>query len=753
MLNKIAAPFYTGNSEPVYPLGRYLPPYSPGVFTAWLEKNLPARGWLLDPFGSHPALPLEAAAAGYRVLTAVNNPILSLMLEVIASAPGVDQFQSVVAELAAARRAGERFENMIQSMYSTPCPACGQDIQPAAFLWRPEAEQPYGRVLHCPLCGTGGEFPLAPPDLDHLRLPGSAALSQARALERINIADDENRETLLKALEVYPTRALYALSTLINKAEGLALPPTRQRLLTALLISVCDECNTLWPWPGGRLRPRQLTVPPQYRENNPWLALENAVQLWGHLSSTTIPLTRWPELPPTSGGICLYPGRVRSLLPIQLSDPITGLITLLPRPNQAFWTLSAIWSGWLLGREAVLALKNALERRRYDWTWHLNALHHTFRALNQSLPGGLPTFAAIPEVNPGFISSALSAAQTAGLVLNGIALRRDQEEAQLTWLTGAAAPPPALKSPLSAARAGIQECLQERSEPAAYLPIYTAGWIGLTLGGHIPASVEQPPADLIMNHQAVIHAVLADKNFITRVDGGATGIESGWWGLIDPPNGVPLADQLETELVRILRRQPEISQSTLEDELCSRFTGLLTPPHDLLLICLQSYAQLKTGEPPRWVLQEQEAGTLRTRHVQSAHQYLLEMGKRFGYACAAPSDPQSEGRAPQQLIWYQDQQPVWYFAFMASSIISRCVYRPLPAANNVIVLPGGRANLLSFKIKRDPQLAEAARSWHFLKFRHLRQLYQQTSLTLTQFHALLDADPPRWEEASQMTFL
>lgn len=747
-------PFRIGGQESAAPLGRFLPPLAPGVLTGWLRDHLPPGSWVLDPFGSHPAAVIEAAAAGYRVLTACNNPILSLMLEVLAAAPAETQFLAVLAELAAAQRDGERLENIIRGIYATPCPSCGQMLQAAAYVWQAGTEKPSARLLRCKACGAEGEFPLDALDLDHLRLPGSTALSQARALERINFGDEESQEALRKALEVYPARPLYVLSTLINKATGLNLNPRQRQLLDALLITTCDECNTIWQWPASRSRPRQLTVPPQYRENNPWLALENSVKLWAQANPQAVPLARWPLPPPESGGICLYPGRVRTLFPLPAAVAVQAVLAVIPRPNQAFWTLSAIWSGWLWGRDAVLPLKGALERRRYDWTWHLGALHATLRALNQGLPPATPVFAALPEVNSGFLSAALGAGQTAGLTLAGFALRRDREEAQLSWQTGSAPALAAPEAPAQVALEAMRAHLLARGEPAAYLQLYAAAWLALTRAGHIPPDIEQPPGDLILQQQGVIHKALADTRWLQRVDTQAASLELGWWDLVNPPPAdLPLADQVEMELVRMLRKQTGVPQLEIEAEMCRRFTGLLTPPQDLLLACLQSYAQAEPGEPLRWTLQEQEDAALRYKHVQAAHRYLTQIGERLGFTCQTPAPPPAgPAHAPLSLLWLSSGETPWGFSIMASSLVSRCLVQPLPARTQVIVLPGGRANLLSFKLRRDARLARLAAGVHFLKFRHLRQIYEQPDMTLNLWQNLLDADPPRWEEAAQLKF-
>ncbi len=75
------------------PLGRFLPPIQAGSATDWLQEWLPQKpgdslsGWLLEPFGASPQLPVEIARAGYRLLAAVNNPIARFLIELVACPP------------------------------------------------------------------------------------------------------------------------------------------------------------------------------------------------------------------------------------------------------------------------------------------------------------------------------------------------------------------------------------------------------------------------------------------------------------------------------------------------------------------------------------------------------------------------------------------------------------------------------------------------------------------------------------------
>ena len=73
--------FYPGSgSAPARPLARFLPPVPAGMVSGWLKDNVEPGSWLLDPLGASPAVVLEAARAGYRVIAASNNPILSFMI-------------------------------------------------------------------------------------------------------------------------------------------------------------------------------------------------------------------------------------------------------------------------------------------------------------------------------------------------------------------------------------------------------------------------------------------------------------------------------------------------------------------------------------------------------------------------------------------------------------------------------------------------------------------------------------------------
>jgi hypothetical protein len=749
-MNDFSIPFIPGSTlGPQLPLSRYLPPLPAGVIQPWLQKNVPPGSIMLDPLCATPALALEAARAGYRVLVTSNNPILSFMLEMLASAPQKEDFQSALSELASSRRGDERLEVHLQSLYLTECANCGRRIQAQAYFWRKGEAQPYARLYHCPYCGDEGEHPLAGFDLERLAIPGNAALHRARAIERVSQAGDNLREGVEEALQAYLPRPLYFLFTLINKIEGLPMPAEKRRLLVALALTVCDEATNLWPHPSGRLRPRQLTTLSQFCENNLWLALENAVQTWSSQPGA-VPFSHWSggEIPP--GGIALYQGRLKSMPPLAPGERPAAAVVVLPRPNQAYWTLCALWSGWLWGQEAVKPLHSALERRRYDWHWHTGALYHALTPLNSLVRPPLPVFGVITELVPGFFAAALIAAEAAGLHLQQLAAQPEAEIAQLVWSAegGSEKPAGGLASWEPLIEKGTTAYLAERSEPAPFLSIYMAALSRLAVEKALPFNQAQFTDETIVRLQNSIQKAFSSPTTYVRFESRPQNIESGLWWLASPPPkcDLPLADRVEMEIVKYLQKNPGRTQADIEEFLYRLFPGLLTPSRELIRICLQSYGDASSSLPEYWQLRSQESPALRRADLEAARAALNSLAERIGL--------QSQGEGP--VVWSDAHgAQVCYFTLLASGIISRYVLNsaPVPPARCILVLPGSRANLVAYKMRHDPRLEEGmSRGWRFLKFRLLRQLLERANLNLELFDELLLTDPPHWEgESTQLS--
>jgi hypothetical protein len=492
-------PFITGiPTKRTAPLSRYLPPVYDGIVSTWLKLNAPPDSWVLDPFGASPRTSVEAARAGYKVIVAANNPIIRFLLEMIANPPDAEDLKFALAELAASYIGEERIEPHIRALYNTYCARCGQIVSANAFLWEEGNPSPYSRIYTCPSCGDSGEHPCTTYDASRAGHISGGRLHKARALERVVAATDQDRIHVEQALSVYIPRALYGLITIINKLQGLNISETGQKHLSALLLYAFDQSNAMWRVESLGDRRRTLTIPRHFRENNIWSALEEGIEIWSKRENLpdefALPVTTWPELPPSTGGICIYEGRLVNLIDSLQNINVKSVCAAIPRPNQAFWTLSALWAGWLWGREAVGTFKSVLHRQRYDWAWHTSALSSVFKPLVNYLEPSTPIFGIIGEAEPGFIGAALTAANIAGCRLESIAIRPEEYQAQIIWkseMGGELTQPDNFIS--KTANQYSKKYLEIMAEPASYLNTMAAAFYGVIKSEEI--MVERPALD------------------------------------------------------------------------------------------------------------------------------------------------------------------------------------------------------------------------------------------------------------------
>lgn len=754
------------------PLGRFLPPIPEGVGAAWLRQQLPAGGWVLEPFGASPRLAIEAAQAGYRVLAAVNNPIARFLLELHADPPPESELRTALADLAVAQKAGERLEPLLRALYRSECAECHQPVEVQAFIWERQASAPGGVLYRCSHCKENFERPASAQDAARAGRFASAELHRARALERVTPLDDPDRADAEEALAMYLPRAMYALVTLVNKLES--FPPARRRGLAALLLAAFDQTNVLWPHPPARLRPRQLTTPPRFLEKNVWLALEAAIAGWatslpgaGPAQPAPIPVSLWPNLPPESGGICIFEGRLKDLTdPARQADQaaftIDAALTALPRPNQAYWTLSALWAGWLWGHAANASFKSVLHRRRYDWEWHTEALYSGMRSLATLLRPGTPALGLIGETEAGFLTAALLSAELAGFDLQGLALRAEEGQAQIVWQRSdpdaeERRPPQGARAQNlpSAIQAAAQDYLRQLGEPASHQQLHAAA-LGALAQSHrmlaAPDSPDAPAAERFKQLGAALEQALIQPNAFSRYGGSSRSLETGlWWlpeGAAKPLSGpaqegsAPLSDRVEMEVVRYLQKNPGSTLGQVDQAICAQFTGLLTPSRELIQECLASYGEAHPPGGPGWQLRPEDAPAARRADLQAMKSLLDRTGARLGFRVDA-LDPGS-GRAV--LVWLDaDGKAASAFYVIASAMLGSVVFADhgvaLPA-RRMIILPGGRARLVEYKLGHDPRLRSAIQDgWRLIKFRHLRRLADDLSLKRENLERMLDLDP------------
>lgn len=727
------------------PFERFLPLDPPGMAAEWLKREIPPGSTILDPICASPRAILEAAAADYRVLAACNNPVTAFQLRLLASGPAIDDFISAVRELGDQKKGHERLETSIKNLYATRCASCGGEIQATGYLWMRGERLPYARLYTCPYCSDSGEHPITDEDIQRIeQIQRSEPMHRSRALSRVMGGEVADRETVEAAINIYPARSLYVLFTLMNKLEGMQLATERRELLEAILLSLMYSGSAIWSWPEERERPRMLSIPTRYIEKNLWLEIDHSIQTWTS-AVPRVEFTTWPTLP-KNYGICLYPGRMRDLAQAARGMRIDQVMCVFPRPNQAFWTLCSLWASWLWGREKAGKFSPVIERRRFDWYWHTTALHAALLPATLLAGDDVPVSGIVPEPAAGLISAVIQSSAICRMSITGCAVMNGIEPVQIAWKTGKRDPEYKLVNVQKTAREAIRELLNEIGEPTEYIELHTAAMSALADQNAFPPSIQQLTLEKASEIQGSLNTLLADGNFLRRMDATAQDPESGLWWLAQPDmQQKPLADRLEFVLRSWLLNEGSIPAKTLLERIHQRFSGYLTPALELVQMCMDSYADLDqaSGE---WRLKDAESAETRETDVVHIQGLLSKLAQAFKL--------RQDGDYP--INWYMQtgrDEPLYRLYISTTAIIDRKMIHSNPTGTEMVfILPGSRAGLLKYKIERDPYLREIIdNGFHFLKYRTLRSISQRPDISLEIWKMLIDSDPLSLDETTQLS--
>ena len=85
-----------------------------------------------------------------------------------------------------------------------------------------------------------------------------------------------------------------------------------------------------------------------------------------------------------------------------------------------------------------------------------------------------------------------------------------------------------------------------------------------------------------------------------------------------------------------------------------------------------------------------------------------------------------------------------------SSLLATNQYRP---GQKIIAIPGSRSNLITYKLKRDPNLRLlSSEDWELVKYRQLRNLASNPLLSKELFISQIQNDPPEFHAAQLALF-
>jgi hypothetical protein len=717
------------------PLGSYLPDIQAGVVRSWLSKVLSPSDWILCPFGSSPQVALEAALAGFRVLMPIHNPILRFLVKKGAAPPSREDLNSALVKLASSYKGKERLKPHLLSLYETDCPLCGRKTSAISFIWDKSSREPVSKICRCNACGEESVADISEVDLKKAHAFSDQSPTHARALTRVTSPSDPIRFQVENALTSYPPRSVYALFTALNKVTGFSLPAGERSNLEILLLHAFYRCSqTLMQLDlnKGEDGPDQEN----FREENVWFAMEDALACWTE-NGRSIPVTSWPETPPDQGGIAIFPGRIKELTPQLIGFPVRGLVMVYPKPTPEFWSLSALWSGWLWGQEAAAPLRGVLSSRDLDWPWMTRASQITLRELSEVLPDQIPALGLMPGVGSRSLLSWASGSLAAGLAFKSLAMDPDHRQGQSIWTINPSSTEAQdnINQRALIREAGL-ETLRTAGEPKHTLSLYGAGMAKLARAGY-PDS-ESQPADTGDNYSQLL--VDFEENIAYRQ--GFLHYEEieGWWH--QELDLVPLthSDQVEVMLVQTLLTNKGSSQETeIFQNIYDAFPGLTTARSSLIEACLTSYAERDPGQPAAWGLKPNDQPIRRFQDLEEMEEVITSIGRELGYQVTS-------GEAPDNLslvIWEGGGANEERFYISASGLLSKIVAAGgKDQEKGWIVLPGSRAGLIHYKMRHNPVLAEIIhKNWKLIKFRHFRRLFEQGGLTRENFRERFCLDP------------
>lgn len=679
----------------------FLPHLNHEAASAAFQNLLPAEGMLLDPFGQWPELAVGMVRPFRGVVTASGNPVLGFLHRLAARRPESVVFREALAALATARKAGERLELHIRRHYSSRCVTCNRPVTVSAYLWGQGASVPHAKIYRCRHCGTHGEFPITTEDLAPLEeLARSAPAYRARILQRVTPAHSPLRKAAEQALEHYPPRALYVLSTLLAHSAQLTLPPEQRAALDALLLQACEQGLNLHPHPPRERRAAENKMPSVYREVNLWEALEAALP------------PEKPEPPqypvsesPKAGAFYLHPAALRDLTDEVRFD---GAFGLAPAPEGLFWRLSALWSGWLWGQSATASFDYGLKRQRFGWRWHTEALTATLRHVQQRLQPQAPLCLFIPA-DEEHIRAVLLAADLAGFQLENLALDESRRLLTAVWRPHQLPPDRVTLPTGQRLRAVAAEAQRAIGQPVSRRWLRTA-----VLG--------------IQSRRAGLGGLQDEP----------TEVWQRWEERLESLDGIPfsgddpLDERVERTLVHWLQTETLPDDESLFRRLHVAFPGLLTPDEAWVMAVLESYAERNESG---WQIRAADRAAARRGDLTEIAALLEATGRRLGFAVTRQD-------SPLRFVHWEGEGG-GRFWLSASTVIQAIVAAASQSAGpHHLVLPGGRSRLLLVRQKRNPQLAAALQDWRIIKFRLVRHLAALPHLTHEMLAEWLAADPP-----------
>ncbi len=734
-------------------LSRLRWPIPPGVAHAYTEAYTDPGDAVLVPYCQGSVSVREVLALDRRVLALNFDPIMVLVVDTALNPPTARDLDAAVARLGDVLKQGVPLRRYLEDLYATTCPACLRPAVAVHFVWDRDQGAPVAKCLRCPVCAWDGQAAVDQDDLARLAQVPAQGMHYHYVLDRVaaQSLDGAQRDRLEPLLKLYSPRNLYALAELTLRLEGIIPDARLRRALNVVLLDCLDRCSSLTPIPTRSARRRGLSRPDRFLERNVWYAFEEAVTRFQRSARSSTPgLAESFEAYQSSAGEyqgLVGPGLVRDLPRMLPGRSVRLILTSPPALDVAAWVLSYFWGAWLLGAKAVAPLRPLLRQRTPDPMWYARVMAGSYRNLATLLRDDGHLVLILSDQRPAVLEALLLAAGRARLGVAAVVQCGSDYRLDLVPKLPQATSPShaALNVQIQEAAAqAASETIRARGEPVAWRTLHTTILDRLAQRGLLVRALGAEgegasPLDLVAEQ---VHVGLEDPGLL-RLQGSDGGDEL-WWLADLSGMASPLCDRVELFADEVLRGVPSMTEAEFAQAVYAQFPGSLTPEKELVAGCLRALSQETTSGC--WQLRPEDMPGSRQTESRAIIESLLALGTRLGFR-AVP-------RPPFDAAWFEGEQARAAFSVRWQAAVSETLSLggQLEGAQPYMVIPGGRAALVSYKLARNPlwQQAVDEEGWRFIKYRHVRHLATQLDVDEYTLQTIVGLDPIVEKEQAQL---
>ncbi len=753
------SPFVPGRlAAPRRPLANYRPLQPSGAVANYVRSLTAPGDLVVDVLCQGPQFVREAVQSDRRAVALSINPLLLLSARLGLSDDVSQALASAFTQLANGYKGDRPLHAHLNSLYRSNCPICDSAGVADWFAWDRSLGRPFEKAVRCSACEQRQTGPTDTADEKLARSVTPRGLAYYYALDRAAPLGHTARDRASELVDCYTPRNLSALMDLTRRLEGLNAADDVLVALTAVLLDCYDRGSSLYPYDEDRCRPRTLRIPVRYYERNVWTLFESGwedLEAARYHSSISEAESVLSLVRREATGYVLISRAARDVQKVVPEAAVALALVDPPRPDGVFWALSALWATWLWSSPEAHAMRPFLQRRRFDWDWHWRALREALLRVGPCLAreGALLTLFAPGDER--LLESVCLAAAAAGYRLDGWGYAPELGY-RLVWRwTEARSYPPVPTDDLRQqlvweAKRTIVSCLSARNEPT----------VGSLLHAGICASLAQ--SGLLRSAAALEHRQPAGTLTNEAISGGFEAApvsslgeepennDTVWW-LTDEPR-LPeklgtLADRVEAVVRSLLWERSPWNRDELIERVFAHFPGALNPDLTLVQSSIESYG---TGVQDEIRLRPGDHPERRSREIDLIRDGLVRLGPELGY------DSMITGA--REVRWLDEERQSYVFVLSDSAAVAHHLLGPsltTGGGQSCLVVPDGRAGLIECKLHRDPRLAAVvnAGEWQFIKFRHLRGLFDKDDLDRYALHTVMGLEPVVDQERGQIPLL